>query len=206
MFSILWRVSPRSRRTPPAGFILPAQRMLVDKPPSGPEWTHEVKHDGFRLLARKEGERVTLWSRHGTKFTDRLPRIAEDIRGLAVEHALIDGEAIVIRPDGHSDFEALRTKAGEATAAYVAFDLLQLDGKDIRQQRLEDRRAELERIVKGADAILFSELIEAEGALVFKKACEMGLEGIVSKRVGSMYWSGRARNWTKTLNPAFHRR
>jgi bifunctional non-homologous end joining protein LigD len=136
--------------------------MLVDKPPPGPGWTHEIKHDGFRLLARKEGQRVTLWSRHGTKFTDRLPRIAEAVRSVPVEQVLIDGEAVVIRPDGHSDFDALRTKAGAATAAYVAFDLLQLDAKDVRHERLEDRRAELERIVKGADAILFSESIVAK--------------------------------------------
>ena len=180
--------------------------MLIERPPAGPDWAHEVKHDGYRLLARKEGERVTLWSRHGTKLTDRLPRIAEAVRGLAVQHALIDGEAVVLRPDGHSDFEAIRTKDGATRASYVAFDLLQLNGKDIRLQTIEDRRAELERIVKGADAILFSEAIAAEGGLVFAKACEMGLEGIVSKRVGSMYWSGRCRNWTKARNPAFQDR
>ncbi len=98
------------------------------------------------------------------------------------------------------------TKAGAARASYVALDLLQLDGEDIRRQPIEDRRAELERIVKGTDAILFSEPIAAEGALVFAKACEMGLEGIMSKRVGSIYWSGRARNWTKARNPTFQRR
>jgi bifunctional non-homologous end joining protein LigD len=147
--------------------------MLVAKPPSGPGWTHEVKHDGFRLLARKEGERVTLWTRHGTNFTDRLPRVAEAVGKLSVEQALLDGEAVVLRPDGHSDFEALRTNAGATRASYVAFDLLELDGKDFRRQPIEDRRAELERIVKGADAILFSESIAAEGALVFRKACEM---------------------------------
>jgi bifunctional non-homologous end joining protein LigD len=204
---MLWRVPPaRSRRTPRAGFIHPAQPRLVDKPPAGPDWTHEVKQDGFRLLARKEGQRVTLWTRHGTKFTDRLPRIAEAVRGLPVENLLIDGEAVALRPDGHSNFEALRTKAGAATAAYVAFDLMQIGGKDIRQHRIEDRRAELQRIVKGADAIVFSESIAGEGGLVFKKACEMGLEGIVSKRVGSIYWSGRARNWTKAINPAFQKK
>ena len=180
--------------------------MLVAKAPSGSDWTHEVKHDGFRLLARKEGQRVTLWTRHGTKFNDKLPRIAEAVRSLPVEHALIDGEAVVLRPDGHSDFEAIRTKAGATRASYVAFDLLQLNGKDIRRQPIEDRRAELERIVKGADAILFSEAIAAEGELVFAKAREMGLEGIISKRAGSIYWSGRCRNWTKARNPAFQRR
>jgi bifunctional non-homologous end joining protein LigD len=180
--------------------------MLVDRPPAGSDWVHEVKHDGYRLLARTEGQRVTLWTRHGTKFTDRLPRIAEAVRSLPFEHALIDGEAVVLRPDGNSDFEAMRTKARAARASYVAFDLFQLNGKDIRSQRLEDRRAELERVVRDAVAILFSEPIAAEGALVFEKACEMGLEGIISKRVGSIYWSGRARNWTKAKNPDFQRR
>lgn len=111
----------------------------------------------------------------------------------------------MFRSDGHSDFEAIRTKAGAARATYVAFDLLQLNGKDIRQQRLEDRRAELERIVKDADAIMFNESIAAEGELVFRKAFELGCEGIVSKRVGSIYWTGRCRNWTKARNPAFRR-
>ena len=106
---------------------------------------------------------------------------------------------------GHSDFEAIRTKRGAARATYVAFDLLQLDGKDVRQQPLEDRRAELARIVKGAEAILFSDAIAAEGALVFSKACELGLEGIVSKRLGGAYWSGRCRNWLKVKNPIFER-
>jgi bifunctional non-homologous end joining protein LigD len=81
MFCMLWRIPPaRSRRTPPAGFIRPAQPMLVDRPPAGPGWVHEVKHDGYRLLARKEGERVTLWTRHGTNFTGSFLRIAEAVR------------------------------------------------------------------------------------------------------------------------------
>ena len=111
------------RRTPPAGFILPCQPLLVAKPPAGSGWLHEVKHDGYRIIARKEGSRVTLWSRYGTNFTDRLPKIAEAICSLAAESALIDGEAVAVRPDGHSDFAALRTKAGSARACLVAFDL-----------------------------------------------------------------------------------
>jgi bifunctional non-homologous end joining protein LigD len=97
------------------------------------------------------------------------------------------------------------SKRGSEQAAYVAFDLLHLAGKDIRLEPIEDRRAELERIVRSADAILFSEAIEAEGALVFAKACEMGLEGIVSKRAGSLYRSGTGRQWLKCKNPAFIR-
>jgi bifunctional non-homologous end joining protein LigD len=164
---MLWRISSaRSRRSPPAGFILPAQPMLVATPRAGPEWIHEVKHDGYRLLARKSADRVVLWSRHGANFTDKLPKIVEAVRSLPVEDALLDGEAVAFRPDGHSNFAALRTTRGAAQASFVAFDLLQSDGEDRRKLPLEVRRAELDAQVAGADGI------------------ELGLEGIVSKRLG----------------------
>jgi bifunctional non-homologous end joining protein LigD len=166
---------------------------------------HEVKHDGYRIVARKQGERVTLWTRYGTDFTNRLPRIAEAVGGLAAEHALIDGEAVVFRPDGRSDFGALRTKAGGAEACLVAFDLLTLNGEDLRQRPLEERRDRLARLICGVDGVLFSEAIEAEGAVVFAHACRLGLEGIVSKRKGSLYRSGTSRSWLKSKNPAFVR-
>ena len=99
---MLWRTSPRrSRRTPPSGFILPCQPLLVDRPPAGSDWLHEIKHDGYRILACREGSRVTLWSRHGTNFTDRLPKVAEAVCSLAAESALIDGETVAFRSDGH---------------------------------------------------------------------------------------------------------
>jgi bifunctional non-homologous end joining protein LigD len=148
---------------------------------------------------------VKLWSRHGTDFTDRLPRIAEAVRGLPPEHAHLDGEAVVFRPDGLSDFEALLTKKGGEAASFVAFDLLTLEGQDLRRRPLEERRGALMRLVDGLEGVLFSEAIEADGALVFAKACEMGLEGIVSKRAGGVYKSGRCRNWLKTKNRAFVR-
>ena len=111
--AMLWRTSPaRSRRVPPVGFIRPCQPFLVVRPPAGLGWLHEVKHDGYRIVARKQGESVSLWSRYGADFTDRLPRIAEAIGNLPADSALIDGEAVVFRPDGRSDFGALRTKAG----------------------------------------------------------------------------------------------
>ena len=203
---MLWRISPaRSRRTPPTGFIRPCQPRLVPRPPAGPDWLHEVKHDGYRVVARKQGERVTLWSRHATHFTDRLPRIAEAVRRLDAEHALIDGEAVVFRPDGLIDFAALRTKAGGAAACLIAFDLLSLDGEDLRQHPLEERRDRLARLVDGVDAVQFSDAIAAEGAVVFAHACTLGLEGIVSKRTGSRDWSGNSRQWLKTKNPKFVR-
>ena len=162
MRNMLWRVSPR--RDPPAGFVQPCRPTLVRDPPAGPGWLHEMKHDGYRLLARKDADRVRLWTRYGTDFTGRLLAIADAVRSLPVDNALIDGEAVVFRSDGHSDFAALRTRAGGEQAAFVAFDLLSLDADDLRQRPLEERREALAQLVAGADDIQFSVALAAEGA------------------------------------------
>jgi bifunctional non-homologous end joining protein LigD len=197
----------------PAVPALPSRRLHPARPAdaggeaeTGPEWIHEIKHDGYRLLASKAADRVTLWSRYGTDFTDKLPRIVAAMRSLPVDHALLDGEAMVFKPDGHSDFAALRTKRGAERAIFVAFDLLQMEREDWRKLALEVRRAQLESLVAGIDAITFNEALDAEGAVVFAHACKLGLEGIVSKRVGSRYRSGATRNWVKVRNPDFQRR
>jgi bifunctional non-homologous end joining protein LigD len=165
-----------------------------------------MKHDGYRLLASKEVDRVRLWSRYGTDFTDRLRAIADAVTRLTVDNALIDGEAVVFRPDGHSDFTALRTKTGSEQASLVAFDLLSLDADDLRQQPLGARRDALARLIAGVDGVRFSAALTTEGAIVFAHACKLGLEGIVSKRIGSRYRSGPSNNWLKVLNPEFQRR
>jgi bifunctional non-homologous end joining protein LigD len=204
---MLWRISPaRSRGTLPAGFIQPCRPTLVANPPAGPGWLHEAKHDGYRLLARKQGEDVALWTRYGTDFTDRLRGIAEAVRSLPVDSVLLDGEAVVLRSDGHSDFGALRTRAGGERASFVAFDLLSLDGDDLKPAPLEERREALARLVAGVDGARFSAALTTEGATVFAHACKLGLEGIVSKRAGSRYKSGPSRNWLKCLSPEFQRR
>ena len=120
---------------------------------------------------------------------------------------MIDGEAVVFRDDGRSDFHALLTKRGWAEALFVAFDLLRLNGADQRQRQLEKRRDALMRLIakRRGDAILFSEALAEEGAVVYAKVCELGLEGIVSKRAGSFYKSGPSRNWLKTKNRDFIR-
>ena len=185
------RASTLRRRSLPPGFIRPSGLVLVAKPPAGPGWLHEAKHDGFRLLAFKDGERVRLWSRRGADFTDRFPRIAEAVRRLPAERALLDGEAVVFRPDGMSDFAALLTYPWRARIRAYA--------------RSKSGATRSHGSSPAWDGVLFSEAIEAEGELVFAKACALGLEGIVSKRAGSLYKSGRSRNWLKTRNPAFVR-
>jgi bifunctional non-homologous end joining protein LigD len=122
-----------------------------------------------------------------------------------VDKALIDGEAVALRKDGRSDFGALLTKRGGAHATLMAFDLLRLNGDDQRLKPIEARREALQQLVAGGGGILFSEALAAEGAVVFAKACDLGLEGIVSKRSGSFYRNGRSRNWLKAKNPGFVR-
>jgi bifunctional non-homologous end joining protein LigD len=198
--------SPRVRRTPPAGFILPCQPTLVANPPAGPGWLYEVKHDGYRILARKQGEDVALWTRYGTDFTDRFRGITEAVRKLPAENALIDGEAVAFLQDGYSEFTALRAKAGGEQAFFVAFDLVSLEGADLKPAPLEERREALSHLVAGVDGVRFSAALATEGAIVFAHACNLGLEGIASKRAGSRYRSGPSRNWLKCLNPEFQRR
>jgi ATP-dependent DNA ligase len=94
----------------------------VDRPPAGPGWLHEIKHDGFHILAWKQGERVTVWSRGGADFTRRFSRITDAVRGVSADEAMIDGEAVVFLDDGRSAFHALLTKHGLEQAALVAFD------------------------------------------------------------------------------------
>jgi ATP dependent DNA ligase domain len=108
--SMPWHNPSRFRRRQPIGFIVPCGPTLVANPPAGPGWLHEVKHDGFRTLARKQGERVDVWSRYGTDFTAKFLNIAAAVAALPVEDALIDGETVAFLPGGHSDFGALRAR------------------------------------------------------------------------------------------------
>src|SRR5437868_4871377 len=126
---MLWRQSrpARAKRSPPSGFIVPCAPTLVYRPPSGPLWVHEVKLDGYRIIARRTPAGVRLWTRNAIDMADRFERIAASLADLPVKSVLLDGEAVVMRPDGSQDFEALRTKAGAAGAAYFAFDVLELD-------------------------------------------------------------------------------
>jgi bifunctional non-homologous end joining protein LigD len=213
---MLWGpIRPARARLKPAGFVLPSQPSLADRPPSGPDWQHEVKWDGYRLIARKDGERVRLWARSGTDYTTCLDRIRVAIAALPVASAVLDGEAVAFDAEGRADFGALRSREGQASAVMVTYDLLELAGEDIRREPLQDRRKRLARLLarpKGkaaqavASGIVLSEAIEgSKGEAMFHHACRMGLEGIVSKRLGSPYVSGRTRHWLKVKNPDFAR-
>ncbi|MFO1151615.1 MAG: hypothetical protein U1E62_24845 [Alsobacter sp.] len=205
---MLWRVSqPGPQRSAPPGFIKPAQPVLVTSAPKRGGWLHEVKHDGWRLIARRWPDgRVTLWSRSGLDWTGRLTLIRSALLALPVRSVVLDGEAIVPRPDLTSDFHALRQGPGQRQAILMAFEFLELNGEDMRRHVLRHRREVLAGVTLfQPDGLRLSEAIEGPGDLVFRKACELGLEGVVSKRLNSLYQSGRTRAWVKTKCQAYLR-
>jgi bifunctional non-homologous end joining protein LigD len=191
-----------SHRSSTNGWIEPCKAVLVKQPPPGPSWIHEIKHDGYRVIAVIADDRAQLFTRRGLDWSARIPGIRSALEALRVRSAIIDGEAIMANEDGISDFFALHTAlaAGNApTAGLVAFDLLELNGEDLRSRNIEARRERLKRLIGSpSPALQFSDEIGSEGKEALRAACQMGLEGIVSKRRGSPYRSGRNQDWLKT--------
>ena len=158
--------------------------------------------DGYRLQVRREGLRVRCFTKNGHDWTDRFPAIVDAASRLKAQSFLIDGEAAICRPDGLTDFDALRSRRRSHEAVMFAFDLIELKGADLRDRPLLERKRSLAKILAGSpDAITYSEHLEGDGATVFRHACQMGLEGIVSKRLDAPYRSGPSKVWLKSKNP-----
>jgi bifunctional non-homologous end joining protein LigD len=186
-----------------SGFVAPCLPRPTNEPPAGPGWIHEIKHDGFRILARRDKERVRLFTRNGYDFTARFPKIAASVESLSVRSCIVDGEAIVVDERGLSVFDALRFRLRDHAAVLCAFDLIELDGEDLRGRPLEHRKGTLADLLRGVrDGIAFNRHYEGDGAIIFKYACTLGCEGIVSKRLGLPDRSGRVDHWLKIKNPA----
>jgi ATP-dependent DNA ligase len=191
------------QRTLPAGFIVPCLPTKTDRLPSGGQWLHEIKHDGFRIIARKSDGRVRLYSRPGNDFTRRFPLIVEALGRLRSRSCIIDGEAVACDDNGLASFERIRYRQHDGDVFLYAFDLIELNGDDLRRDPLQVRKATLASIVaKARPGIRFNEHLEGDGPTVFAHACKMGLEGIVSKRKDSAYRSGRSPDWLKMKNPS----
>jgi bifunctional non-homologous end joining protein LigD len=188
-------------RTLPTGFIAPCLPTKARTLPSGGLWLHEIKHDGFRIIARKDGERVRLYSRPGNDFTRRFPLIVDALSRLRSRSCIIDGEAVVCDDNGVTSFDRIRYRRHDGDAFLYAFDLIELNGDDMRRDPLQVRKATLASIVaKARPGIRFNEHIKGDGPTVFAHACKLGLEGIVSKRKNSPYRSGRSPDWLKMKN------
>jgi bifunctional non-homologous end joining protein LigD len=192
-----------SSRSLPAGFVPLCLPTSAKQPPVGSEWLIEIKHDGFRVIARKEGNRVRLYSRPGNDLTYRFPLIVEALLRLRPRSCIIDGEAVSCGADGIASFNRVRYRRHDAEVFLYAFDLIELNGDDLRRDPLTVRKATLEGLLeRAASGVRFNEHLDNEdGPLVFLHACKLGLEGLVSKRRDSPYSSGRSLHWIKSKDP-----
>jgi bifunctional non-homologous end joining protein LigD len=195
-----WRTKSPVKRP---GMIEPCIPTRATKPPVGPQWIHEIKHDGYRLIARKRDGRVRLFTRNGFDWSDCYPRISEAVAALRTASATIDGEAVWCDGDGLAIFDRLHSRTYDREVILYAFDLLELDGKDWRPRTLGERKDRLAELLASAPAgIRYSEHLEGDGAAIFAHACRLGAEGIVSKHREHPYRSGPSKAWLKTKNPA----
>jgi len=167
-------------------FCIPIRGTQV---PAGPEWYHEIKYDGFRLLVQRDGDRVRLITRGGYDWTKRYPWIAEAALKNRHKQFVVDGEAVVLGVDGYSDFNAMYSGKHNEEVQLCAFDVLAMDGDDLRDLPLSMRKANLQRLLaRRPDGIFLSDFEQGEiGPDLFRAACRMGLEGLVSKRRDRQY-------------------
>ncbi|NYF92208.1 DNA ligase D [Tunturiibacter empetritectus] len=182
-------------------FITPELALQATTPPSGTGWLHELKLDGYRIQARKDGDKVQLLTRTGLDWTHRMKTIAALVGKLPVDRVILDGEVVVLAENGTTSFADLQAAFQEGVKkplSYFVFDLLHLNGHNLRGVPLAERKGLLATLLEGDGEFLrFNEHLESDGLVIFEKACEMHVEGIVSKRAASKYSSGRGGSWLK---------
>jgi ATP-dependent DNA ligase len=180
-------------------FCIPIRAKVV---PDGPDWLHEIKYDGYRLRLERDGRGVRLMTRGGYNFADRYSWIVEAARKMRQTRFVLDGEAVVLGIDGVADFDALHSRRHDEEVQLYAFDILALDGEDLRRLPLSMRKTNLARLlVRRPDGIFAAPFEQGEiGPDLFRAACDMGLEGLVSKRRDRPYQGGRSKYWMKIKN------
>jgi bifunctional non-homologous end joining protein LigD len=200
--------APKVKAAAMPDFIEPELAKLVDRPPPGSGWAHEIKFDGYRLQLRVEGGKASLKTRKGLDWTPKFKEIARTAE--ALPDAILDGEACALDAHGAPDFPALQAALSDGKTAdlvFFAFDLLYADGVDLREAPLRERKARLQAMIEGAalsPRIRYVEHFETGGDAVLQSACRMSLEGIVSKRLDAPYRSGRTEDWRKAKCRAGH--
>jgi bifunctional non-homologous end joining protein LigD len=180
-------------------FCIPTRSTTV---PDTPDWLHEVKYDGYRLRLERDGDRVRLITKGGYNWIDRYPWIVEAALKNRVKRFVIDGEAVVLGVDGVADFNALHSRRDDDEVQLYAFDILALDGDDLRGLPLSMRKTNLARLLaRRPDGIFVAPFEQGEiGPDLFRAACRLGLEGLVSKRRDRPYQAGRSKHWVKVKN------
>jgi bifunctional non-homologous end joining protein LigD len=195
----------KARSVPPVSEIKPELATLVDAVPTSDEWVHEIKFDGYRVLARIAAGKVSLFTRNGKDWTDRMPTLRDALEKMDVESAVLDGELVALDDKGISSFQTLQNSlsaGGDAALTYYVFDLLHLEGEDLRAQPLVERKSHLRELVEQhaevlAGKVRFSAHVVGSGQAFFDNACKLGLEGTIAKRANSPYQAGRGRDWVK---------
>jgi bifunctional non-homologous end joining protein LigD len=195
---------PGARKKLLPAFVEPSLASLCEKPPSGPKWVHEIKHNGYRMQTRIDAGSIRLLTRKALDWTERFARIAAAIKQIGLASGLLDGEIVVEDGSGITSFNNLQAdlRAGRQDRfRYFAFDLLYCEGFDLTQAALIDRKALLQQILAQLPAgcpIRFSEHLEVDGPTMLEHSCRFGLEGIISKRMDQPYRSGRGDHWLKS--------
>ena len=189
-------------KLPPPKFIPPQLATLAEAPPEGKDWLHELKFDGYRVMAAVGAGRPIIYTRTGLDWTDKFRPIVQPLADLPCKSALIDGEAMVLDSDGKSNFGKLQNAIAEGKGGivYYAFDLISLDGEDLRKLPLIERKKRLQTLLAdepAAGPLFYSDHVVGNGRQTFEQACEMKLEGIVSKRAEAPYRSDRTKGWLK---------
>jgi bifunctional non-homologous end joining protein LigD len=180
-------------------FVTPQLATLVTRPPRSGEWLYEVKHDGYRMLARVSGQ-VQIFSRSGRDWTSKLPHLAAALAKTGLRESWLDGEIVVLRPDGRSSFQRLQNAfdaGSDSKIVYFVFDAPFLDGKDLRQLPLKTRKEKLKAALKTNATVRFSDDLSGTAQEVLEHACKLGLEGLIGKQAESAYVAGRTKSWIK---------
>jgi bifunctional non-homologous end joining protein LigD len=184
-------------------FVEPQLATLVEGPPPGSDWLHEIKYDGYRVIAAIAGGRVKMYTRNGLDWTDRFAPLVKPFSQLPCAAALLDGEIAVADAQGHTDFGALQDALAKGKGGGIScylFDLLSLDGEDLRKRPLIERKETLKKLLAGVPSggpLTYSDHVRGSGEKVFAEACRIKLEGIISKLADAPYRSGRAKSWLK---------
>lgn len=191
----------KSRRASLPPFVAPQLAFLEDHPPEGASWIHEIKYDGYRVIAAVAGKAARLYTRSGQDWTETFRPIADALARLDIE-ALIDGEVVVFETAGRTSFQALQEALSEKRQGdlrYVAFDLLMAGTEDLRKEPLSERKKRLKKLLGRVKAPLtYGDHIAGDSDKVLAEACRLGIEGLVSKDKTSPYVSGRALTWIKS--------
>ncbi len=190
------------RRASIPSIIHPQLATLVDVAPDGNEWLHELKLDGYRILSRIADGKAHLFSRNGKDWTDRLSQVARALTRLPVQQAWLDGEVVVLMPNGNSSFQALQNafdRNRTADLVYFVFDLLYLDGYDMRLVPLLERKRLLSELLDTGkyEPLRYTDHVQGNGGKMYRQACQRGSEGIIAKRADGPYVAGRGHGWLK---------